>query len=157
RHARSKRHRRAAAEFARSVECRASQRADRPDHHPASFRAQLAGRAGRRSVAAIGGQLATVLILLITHELNTFHPKARLMSRSLVIPSPWLATLVLWSGGAPAAEIPFRADCRVEGGLVLLGDVADVFDTDQAEVKRLNAVDLVPAPPRREKRVMRAR
>ncbi len=56
-----------------------------------------------------------------------------------------------------AAEIHFHPTCRVEGGLVLLGDLADIYDANPEEAAKLKKIDLMPAPAVREKRVVRAR
>ena len=68
-----------------------------------------------------------------------------------------LALLSSVAAMLPAAEIQLRTGCKTEGGLVLLGDLADVFAQDDAEVQKLAAIDLVPAPPAGEKRVLRLR
>ncbi len=38
---------------------------------------------------------------------------------------------------AGATEIQLRAECRSDGGLILLGDLADVYSQDAAELKKL--------------------
>lgn len=52
----------------------------------------------------------------------------------------------LSAGSLAGAEIRLRPQCRPEGGLVLLGDVAEVFAGDEAELRRLRAIELMPAP-----------
>ena len=81
------------------------------------------------------------------------------MSRSLttILATLWLLLLGLLSHGAFAAEVQFRSECHVDGGLVLLADVAEIFDANPEEVKRLSRIDLFPAPPMHEKRVVRVR
>lgn len=49
---------------------------------------------------------------------------------------------------AGGAEIHLRNDCRSDGGLVLLSDVAEIYSTNPDEVKALGKIDLVPAPPK---------
>jgi flagella basal body P-ring formation protein FlgA len=58
---------------------------------------------------------------------------------------------------AGAAEIQLRAECRSDGGLILLGDLADLYSQDAAEIKKLSAIDIVPAPPGGERRYLRTR
>jgi flagella basal body P-ring formation protein FlgA len=74
-------------------------------------------------------------------------------------PKRWLLAIMLAGIGtcASAAEFHFRSECRVDGGLVLLADVAEILDSNPEEVKRLSAIDLLPAPPAREKRILRVR
>ena len=61
-----------------------------------------------------------------------------------------LAAAIASGGFDPAttcgAEIHLRTDCRSDGGLVLLSDVAEIYSTDPDEVKALGKIDLVPAP-----------
>jgi flagella basal body P-ring formation protein FlgA len=45
-----------------------------------------------------------------------------------------------------AAELQLRAECRVRGPVVTLGDVAEIFSRDAAERARLAAIELFPAP-----------
>jgi flagella basal body P-ring formation protein FlgA len=56
-----------------------------------------------------------------------------------------------------AAEIQLRAECRSDGGLILLGDLAEVYSQDAGEIKKLSAIDVVPAPPGGERRYLRTR
>jgi len=65
----------------------------------------------------------------------------------------------LFMGGrlGMAAEIQIRSECRTDGGLVLLSDVADVISNDPAETKKLSGTDLLPAPGAGEKRFLRLR
>ena len=56
-----------------------------------------------------------------------------------------------------AAEIHLRGECRTDGGLVLLADVAEIYATDPDEVKALGRIDLVPAPAEGQKRYLRLR
>lgn len=53
---------------------------------------------------------------------------------------------MLGAVSANAAEIRLRARSDVPGGIVRLGDVADVEDADPEAAARLRAVSLVPAP-----------
>ncbi len=54
--------------------------------------------------------------------------------------------LGLAAGPGRAAELQLRAECRVRGPVVTLGDVADIFSQDAAERTRLAAIELFPAP-----------
>ena len=67
------------------------------------------------------------------------------------------ALLVAAGAAARAAEIQLRSEIHSDGGLVLLGDVADVRSADSAEQKQLAEIDVVPAPPAGERRHLRAR
>lgn len=58
---------------------------------------------------------------------------------------------------AAAAEISLHAECRSDGGLILLKDVADVLGGDPGEVQKLGEIDLFPAPPAGDRRRLRAR
>jgi flagella basal body P-ring formation protein FlgA len=41
--------------------------------------------------------------------------------------------------------------------LILLGDLGDIYSQDDAEIKKLSAIDIVPAPPAGERRYLRTR
>jgi flagella basal body P-ring formation protein FlgA len=56
----------------------------------------------------------------------------------------------------PAAEVRFREECRADGGIVRLGDVAEIVATDVQEAAALAQIELFPAPPPGEKRFIRA-
>lgn len=58
---------------------------------------------------------------------------------------------------ADAAEIVLKAEVRCERPLVRLADVAEIYATDTAEIERLAAVELFPAPAPGCKRTVRAR
>lgn len=49
---------------------------------------------------------------------------------------------------AEAAEIRLKSKCYCNGTLVRLGDIADVFDSDQREAERLASIELFPTPGR---------
>lgn len=57
---------------------------------------------------------------------------------------------------ASAAEIEMRAECQASG-LVRLGDVAQIHTHDAAELERLKAIELFPAPATGGKTFVRAR
>src|SRR5580704_11938643 len=56
-----------------------------------------------------------------------------------------------------AAEIHLRGDCRTDGVLVLLEDVAEIYSTNPDEVKAIGKIDLIPAPAEGQKRHLRLR
>lgn len=58
---------------------------------------------------------------------------------------------------AAAAEIHLRGECRTDGVLVLLADVAEIYSTNPDEVKALGRIDLIPAPADGQKRYLRLR
>lgn len=68
-----------------------------------------------------------------------------------------LIAIVSLAATASAAEIRLKSDCRPATGLVCLGDVAEIFATDDAAAKQLAAIDLLPAPAAGEKRILRVR
>jgi flagella basal body P-ring formation protein FlgA len=83
------------------------------------------------------------------------------LARALAALAPLLValwvTLPMGSDTARAAEIHLRGDCRTDGVLVLLADVADIYSTNPDEVKALGKIDLVPAPAEGQRRYLRLR
>jgi flagella basal body P-ring formation protein FlgA len=61
------------------------------------------------------------------------------------------ATLLL------GAEIELRTELRTQGGLVLLGDIAQVTSADPDEARRLSKLDVIAAPAAGQRRYLRAR
>lgn len=57
-----------------------------------------------------------------------------------------LSLLLLLATSADAAVLRFRSTAQVSGGVVRVGDVADVTGGDELELSRLRAITLVPAP-----------
>src|SRR5258708_6743081 len=57
-----------------------------------------------------------------------------------------LGIAVLVGGAAHGAEIRLREEVRTTKGLLLLGDVAEVFAADSQEASKLAALELTPAP-----------
>src|SRR6185437_7085362 len=76
----------------------------------------------------------------------------RLIARGLL---PF-AFCLLPSACVHAAEIELRSECNASG-LVRLGDVAEIHATDAAEIKRLQEMELFPAPAVGNKSFVRAR
>jgi flagella basal body P-ring formation protein FlgA len=74
--------------------------------------------------------------------------------RFAVRPAVWLACAALLAAPSGGAEFHLRSECRTEGGLVLVSDVADVYAADPDEVKTLSRIDLVAAPPDGQKRFL---
>jgi flagella basal body P-ring formation protein FlgA len=58
--------------------------------------------------------------------------------------------LSIWAGGScgEAAEIRFKPQADVRGSLVLLGDLAEVVDSDGQLADKLKRIELFPAPAR---------
>ncbi len=67
--------------------------------------------------------------------------------KSLVALAVLSVALVLPAGPGLAAELQLRAECRVRGPVVTLGDVAEIFSQDAAERARLAAIELFPRRP----------
>jgi flagella basal body P-ring formation protein FlgA len=69
------------------------------------------------------------------------------MTRKLVI-SSLMGTLILVLCGAAAksATIQLRGQARVDGAVVRLGDVADIFDAHESGARQLAAIELGTAP-----------
>jgi flagella basal body P-ring formation protein FlgA len=58
---------------------------------------------------------------------------------------------------ASGAEFQLRPQCQSRGGVITLGDVADVFGVDPRQAERLAGVELLPAPPAGQSRFVRVR
>lgn len=65
--------------------------------------------------------------------------------------------VLLSSVGVQAAEIQLREDVRSTGPLVLLGEVAGIHARHSVESAELATIDLFPAPPPGERRILRLR
>jgi flagellar basal body P-ring formation protein FlgA len=61
-----------------------------------------------------------------------------------------------WSSSR-AAELRLRQQCSPHGSVVTLGDVAEIYASDTHQAEKLAAVDLFPAPPAAQQRVLRVR
>jgi len=75
-------------------------------------------------------------------------------------PSLFAVLLVLaGTGGRPAtgAELRLKPECRCAGPLVTLGDVVEVFASDEAEAASLRAIELFPTPAPPGQRYVRLR
>ena len=81
--------------------------------------------------------------------------KAMLVCRVFLLLLP--VGICMATAAAGAAEIQLHSECRSDGGLILLGDLADVYSADADEIKKLSAIDVVPAPPGGERRYLRTR
>ncbi|MHB1036262.1 MAG: flagellar basal body P-ring formation chaperone FlgA [Pirellulales bacterium] len=73
-----------------------------------------------------------------------------------------LLVLALLLTGAVAhsgrgAELRLRTECRPQGSLVVLGDVAEILSAKREEAKALAAIELFPTPPAGDKRFVRVR
>ena len=91
-------------------------------------------------VHCFGGLVTTVVILL--DVLGTLAAAA--------VTSPL-------AGGATGAEICFKPQCQLSEPVVRLGDLADIVGTDAATRQRLEAMELMPAPPPATRRSLRAK
>ena len=67
------------------------------------------------------------------------------------------AALVLAATALDGAELELRSECRCPAAVVTLGDVAYVLSNDPAESEALKAVELFPAPPPGQRRLVRMR
>lgn len=56
-----------------------------------------------------------------------------------------------------AAEVRLRSRCEVAGAVVTLGDVAEIVASDAPQGRRLAALELFPAPPAGQSRLVRQR
>ncbi len=65
--------------------------------------------------------------------------------------------VLLAAAPAVAAEIQIRTECRPGGGVVTLGDCADIRSTNPQEATALAELELLPAPPVGQTRLVRAR
>jgi flagella basal body P-ring formation protein FlgA len=63
---------------------------------------------------------------------------------------------VLAASFAAGAELRFREECTCAGGVVRLGDVAEILAVDPHEAAALAQIELFSAPPAGEKRFIRA-
>jgi len=55
------------------------------------------------------------------------------------------------------AEMRLRSQCPIPGSLVRLGDLAELYSGDPREAERLAAIELFPAPPAGQQRLVRLR
>jgi flagella basal body P-ring formation protein FlgA len=80
------------------------------------------------------------------------------MKRALFVASV-MGTLILVLCGAAAksAVIQLRGEARVAGAIVRLGDVADVFDADEATAKQLASIELAIAPSDASEKTLKSR
>ena len=69
---------------------------------------------------------------------------------------PTLVLLIL-SAAAPAAEIRLKPQCTATRAVITLGDLAEIVGSDDAEVARLAATELAPAPAPGQQRFFRIR
>jgi len=56
-----------------------------------------------------------------------------------------------------AAEIRLRNQCEAKSAVLTLGDVAEIFSADSAEMRQLAAIELGPTPPPGQQRFLRVR
>ncbi|HZZ71524.1 MAG TPA: flagellar basal body P-ring formation chaperone FlgA [Pirellulales bacterium] len=78
--------------------------------------------------------------------------------RNLPLNSIWLASMlavVLGASAAAAAEVQLRGECRTDKGVVTLGDVADVYSSNPQQTATLIAIELCPAPPTGQHKILR--
>jgi flagella basal body P-ring formation protein FlgA len=68
-----------------------------------------------------------------------------------------LISMTMLASGTLGAELQLRDEVRTAGPLVLVGDIAEIHARHSVEAADLAAIDLLPAPPAGEKRVLRLR
>ena len=70
-----------------------------------------------------------------------------------------LLTIVsaLACSSSQAAELRLRQQCSPHGSVVTLGDVAEIYTADAQQAEKLAAIELFPAPPAAQQRVLRVR
>ncbi len=78
------------------------------------------------------------------------------MQRTILIPLAVVAVLVC-TVYTRAAELRLKPKCQISGAVVTLGDVADIFTTDQKQADTLAAVELFPTPAPSQQRFVRLR
>jgi flagella basal body P-ring formation protein FlgA len=68
-----------------------------------------------------------------------------------------LAVVLVNAIPAHAAELRLRQQCAMQGSLVTLGDVAEIFTTDAKQADSLKRIELFPTPASDQPRVLRVR
>ncbi len=68
-----------------------------------------------------------------------------------------MACTLLASRAGLGSELQVRARCQPRGPIVALGDVVEVIAADAAQVEKLTGIELFPAPPPGQQRILRAR
>ncbi len=79
--------------------------------------------------------------------------RLRTITTAMIAATPMLA--ICYS--AAAAEFKLRGECRVQGAVVRLADVAEIVAADGAKASQLGAIELFPSPPANTKRYVRVR
>jgi flagella basal body P-ring formation protein FlgA len=79
------------------------------------------------------------------------------LCRFAIAPLVWMALFTATAELVPAAEMRLRGECRPAGAVVVLGDVAEIVAADARQGAALAAIELFPAPPAGEQRVVRLR
>lgn len=67
------------------------------------------------------------------------------------------ATTALFAGVVDGAEVRLKASARCKTGVVLLGDIADVFAAETWQTEQLRAIELGPAPSTGGRRYIKSR
>ena len=65
-----------------------------------------------------------------------------------------MIVFALPASGAGAAELRLRQQCSVHGSVVTLADIAEIYSADAEQAKKLAAIELFPAPPASQQRVL---
>lgn len=68
-----------------------------------------------------------------------------------------LATVFAITVSTQAAELRLRQQCASQSSVVKLGDVAEIFTADASRADALKRIELFPAPPPEQPRVLRVR
>ncbi len=68
-----------------------------------------------------------------------------------------IAIVSAFAWQSSAAELRLRQQCSPKGAVVTLGDVAEIYTADKQQAEKLAAMELFPAPPTAQQRVIRIR
>ena len=68
-----------------------------------------------------------------------------------------MIVLALASAESGAAELRLRQQCTAHGSVVTLGDIAEIYSADADQAGKLAALELFPAPPASQQRVLGVR
>src|SRR4051812_3736629 len=80
------------------------------------------------------------------------------MNNRLTILAAFLITAsAIFDGAVEGAEVRLKASARCKTGVVLLGDIADVFTAETWQTEQLRAIELGPAPSTGGRRFIKAR
>ncbi|MCE9606647.1 MAG: flagellar basal body P-ring formation chaperone FlgA [Planctomycetia bacterium] len=78
-------------------------------------------------------------------------------NRTTTLAAFLFASLAIFACAADGAEVRLKAQARCRTGVVLLGDIAEVFAAEAWQTEQLRAIELGPAPSTGGRRFIRAR